>query len=166
MDKETYRDQVQKIKTALPGPLKKTAEITVPFYLFHRIMFTGMTERLKSEHDLTNSEIDVLGTLYTAEGQILSPTRLYQRFLFSSGGMTKVLKKLEDKAYIERIENEQDRRSKLVKLTDRGSALLSKAMVTALSFEKECLSALSEEEQSAFLALLEKLLQQQFKTEG
>ena len=57
-----------------------------------------------------HSHIDVLASLHF-NGNALSPTELYDAMLFSSGGMTKVLKKLEEKGILkaEEFKNEIQR---------------------------------------------------------
>jgi len=47
----------------------------------------------------------------------VAPINLYESLVFSSGGMTKLLKKLEDRNYISRVDNPIDKRSKLVRIT-------------------------------------------------
>ena len=159
MNRPTHEEHINKIQQLLARPQKETAAIMIPFYLFYRKIFGGMSEQLKNMHDLTNSEIDVLGTLHASEADhTLSPTQLYQQLLFSSGGMTKVLARLEAKGAIERVENPGDRRSKLVRLTDDGKCILENAIVTALSYEGRYLDALNHSEKEHFRILLEKLL--------
>lgn len=131
--------------------------ITLPFYRFHRTLFTGMSAALQERHGITTTELDVLAVLYAAQDHTLSPTHLYQRLLFSSGGMTKLLKKLEEKAYVERLENIADKRSMLVRLTASGTELMQQALQTALTHETACLAQLDETEREQFRELLEKL---------
>ena len=53
----------------------------------------------------------------------LSPTQLYTGAQVTSGGMTKMLHALKDAGLIERIENPEDGRSRLVRLTPEGAKL-------------------------------------------
>lgn len=78
--------------------------------------------------------------------------------VFSSGGMTKVLKKLEAKEYIIRIDNINDKRSKLVQLSKKGNILLSKALKEVVELEKKFFSPLDNEEQRIFKDLIYKVL--------
>ncbi|RXJ64318.1 MarR family transcriptional regulator, partial [Halarcobacter ebronensis] len=78
--------------------------------------------------------------------------------LFTGGAITKVLKKLEKKNYIIRLENEFDKRSKLVQLTSLGKETHDKVMKDVLNFEEECFSELNIEELELFISLLLKLL--------
>ena len=72
--------------------------------------------------------------------------------------ITKVLKKLEEKQYIERLDNKFDKRGKLVKLTPLGREVYDKVMKDILDFEEKCFSPLSEEEKQTMKNLFIKLL--------
>ena len=65
---------------------------------------------IKTQYDLLHSHIDVLASLYF-DDKPLSPTDLYDATIFSSGGMTKVLKKLEERELIKREASASDKRS-------------------------------------------------------
>lgn len=69
----------------------------LPITLLHKNMFNQTEQFLKEKYDLLHSHVDVLATLYF-NGNALTPTELYDAIVFSSGGMTKVLKnsKTED----------------------------------------------------------------------
>lgn len=81
------------------GDLPSIFEITLPIAFIHKTIFTNGEEFLKENFALLNSEIDVLASLYT-HNKVLTPTQLYDLTIFSSGGMTKVLKRLEERGYI------------------------------------------------------------------
>jgi DNA-binding MarR family transcriptional regulator len=79
--------------------------------------------------ELSQAAFEVLVTLRSLpHPRMLTPTELYHAVLITSGGMTKILKHLEIRGDIERLENEQDKRSKYVKLTAQGCELAEKAM--------------------------------------
>ena len=75
--------------------------LSLPITLIHKNMFNDTEHFLKTNYDLLHSHIDVLASLYF-DGNSLSPTDLYDAIVFSSGGMTKVLKKLEERNLIKR----------------------------------------------------------------
>ena len=66
-------------------------------------------------------EADVLVTLKRSlnENQ-LTPKQVGERLVISSGGLTKVLNQLERKGFITRLIDENDKRSKPIKLTPAG----------------------------------------------
>ncbi len=72
--------------------------------------------------DLMPSDYDVLATLRrVGSPYTLAPHELYTALARSSGGMTKILKRLEGLGLVRRIDNSEDRRSKLVQLTAEGT---------------------------------------------
>ena len=78
--------------------------------------------------------------------------------MFTSGAITKVLKKLEDRGFVIRIDNQFDKRSKLVQLTKEGDEICTKALIDVFAYEEECFSKLTKEEQEIFKNLTIKLL--------
>lgn len=139
------------------GDLSKVFMMTFPITILYRTIFTHAESFLKEKFDLLNSEVDVLASLYTHNG-VLSPTQLYDLTIFSSGGMTKVLKRLQERKLIQRKESPNDKRCMLVCLTPSGEELVKKSLN---EISKECnkyFTAFSEEEKELFSALLKKIL--------
>ena len=70
---------------------------------------------------LNSTDYGVLGTLRAASpAYTMRPSDLSSRLLMSSGGMTKVLSRLESAQYIERVRDPVDGRSVWVRLTSVG----------------------------------------------
>lgn len=88
----------------------------------------------------------------------LSPTELYQSMFFSSGGLTKVLVRLAEAGLIERLENPQDKRSKLVQLNKKGKQLIEKIMPEIQQQSRQVLAGLSASENLQLESLLQKVL--------
>ena len=87
--------------------------LSLPITLIHKIVFNKNEQYIKDKYGLNHSEIDVLISLYF-NNKTQTPTELYESTIFSSGGMTKVLKKLEQDKYISRSPDKNDKRSMLV----------------------------------------------------
>jgi len=99
------------------------------------------TAKIIAEFGLTQAAFEVLVTLRSLpEPRQLTPTRLYRSILITSGGMTKVLKKLEKDGLIERLINKDDQRSKLVKLTTAGVQCAERSMESVSANDKKILS--------------------------
>ncbi|MCK8045456.1 MarR family transcriptional regulator [Shewanella sp. 1CM18E] len=86
---------------------------------------------------------------------VLSPTELYQSMLFSSGGLTKVLNRLHKMELIERLDNPEDKRSKLVKLSSTGKELVEEIMPVLHKQEKRMVEGITSEE----LVVLDQIMQ-------
>ena len=134
--------------------------LSIPFFILHKKLFKEGDTLLNEEFGINQSELDILASLYyMTDGTFtMSPTKLYEVMFFSSGGMTKILKKLESKELIIRIDNKVDKRSKLVQLTNKGQEITAKALEEVVSFEDKHFSKLSGSEQELFKELFLKLL--------
>lgn len=151
---------IQRNKERSPETYNDIINITIPFYMFYRKMFDGVTRLEEVDYQITHHELDVLSSLKMSgnEEYILSPSRLNERLLFSAAAITKVLKKLEEKKYIIRLDNQYDKRGKLVQLTSLGREVHDKVLKDVLSYEESCFSTLSEEEKQTMKKLLIKML--------
>lgn len=119
-------------------------------YISHDIL-TPFFQSYRLQH----GEFDVLASLRrSGEPYTLSPTQLFELLMISSGGMTNRLDRLEKAGYIERLPNPEDRRSKLVKLSPEGKALIDEMMPAHVSNEEKALEGLSREERQQLNQLM------------
>jgi len=130
--------------------------LSLPMTIIHKQMLFETELFLKEKYDLLSSHIDVLASLYF-NGHILTPTELYNAMIFSSGGMTKVLKKLENKNYIKRKSEANDKRKILVALTQDGIDLVEEALGHIQLSKDKFFSVLNAKEKKALLDILKKL---------
>ncbi len=113
-----------------------------------------------AQFDLSMWEFDMLATLRRSGAPYcLSPTELFSTLMVTSGTMTHRLKRLETRGLIERLPNEQDARSLLVKLSAAGLALIDEAVDAHVENERAVLSDLPPEVLAALDANLSLLLQ-------
>jgi DNA-binding MarR family transcriptional regulator len=138
---------------------------TLPMALFGRL--NEAAERVMREHmnplfaraGLQSGEFDVLATLRRSGAPFtLSPTRLYEAMMISSGGMTDRLDRLERAGLVIRRPDPKDRRGKLIVLTEPGKRLIDEALSRHVANEERLLLSLSEAEQQTLDALLKKLI--------
>jgi DNA-binding MarR family transcriptional regulator len=108
---------------------------------------------------LLPSDLDVLAVLRTAPApHQATPTAVAAALLLSSGGLTKILHRLEGMQLIARPPNPRDRRSRMVQLSADGVALLDRAAEVVLAHQQRCLSGLDPAEQRQLQGLLDKLV--------
>ncbi|RXJ54436.1 MarR family winged helix-turn-helix transcriptional regulator [Candidatus Marinarcus aquaticus] len=140
------------------GKLKgyEVANFTLPLTLIYKNMFNETEHLLKTKFNMIHSELDVLAALYF-NGKVLSPTELYAATVFSSGGMTKVLKKLEASGLISRVPCAKDKRSTLVKIEKQGEELVEDSLQEVLQTRKPMFDILSHKEQEDLKKILKKL---------
>jgi DNA-binding MarR family transcriptional regulator len=88
----------------------------------------------------------------------LSPTRLYEAAMISSGGMTNRLDRLERAGLVERRPDPNDRRGKLIALTVAGRRTVDDTITRHVANEEQLLAVLTTAEQEKLNALLRKLI--------
>ena len=152
-----YKEKKAQLKNILTPALKDTVDLVIPLHVYYKNMMQEVKVFLEKKYELNKSELNLLVTLSTTENKTLAPTKLYKDLVFSSGGMTKLLKKLEMKDYITRIENPEDKRSKLVKITSVGESLAIDALNDVLKIEGSYFINLTDTEKSTLLIIFEKL---------
>lgn len=120
-------------------------------------------ERLRAEalarFGFKEGEFDVLATLRRSGDPFrLTPTDLYRSLLVTSGAMTNRLARLESAGMVERISDEQDRRSSQVALTAKGKALIEEAVGAHTEIQNAVLAPLSGKQRDVLAGLLKVLL--------
>jgi DNA-binding MarR family transcriptional regulator len=137
----------------------------LPMAVFGRLM--DAAERVARDHmnpifaeaGLQPGEFDVLATLRrSGEPYMLSPTKLYEAAMISSGGMTNRLDRLERAGLVERRLDPNDRRGKLIALTDEGKRVIDETIGRHVANEARLLSVLTAAEQEKLNGLLGKLI--------
>ena len=95
---------------------------------------------LRAHIDLSLSDFDVLATLETAENHTLSMSCLSATVLVTHSGLSRSVSRLVSRGLIEKLDDQDDRRQRLVRLTPRGRDVLGEAaqrhreLVTELFF--------------------------------
>jgi len=116
-------------------------------------------EQVLSHYTIQPADFSVLETLRKEPlPHCLTPTELSSAMLFSSGGLTKVLNRLTVADFIIRIDNPNDKRGRLVQLTETGKHLIDNVIVELHADEQKRMSVLSENEKTQLNTLLEKIL--------
>lgn len=112
-----------------------------------------------ARHELEGWEFDVLSALRRAgEPYQLSPGRLVQETLVTSGTMTNRIDRLATKGWVERLPSPSDRRGVIVRLTKGGQAAVDAAMADLLTRESDLLDDMSADERAALTGALRRLL--------
>ncbi|QKF67677.1 transcriptional regulator, MarR family [Arcobacter venerupis] len=160
MNKQELETKIQRVRERSPETYNDVLHVVVPFYMYHQKLYRGTTKIQEEKYNISNSELDVMRCLLMSNNadNVLSPTKIYEKLIFTSGAITKVLKKLEEKAYVIRINNQYDKRSSLVQLTPLGYEVCKNALIDVFAFEEECFSKLTKEEMKIYEDLTLKLL--------
>lgn len=116
--------------------------------------------RTIARYDLTFGEFDVLAVLLrSGPPHALTPTRLLDSLMLSSGALTNRLDRLESAGLIARAPDPTDRRGVVVSLTDAGAARIGEAITAHVANEHSMLDdCLSVREQESLTRIMRKVL--------
>ncbi len=127
------------LDTATFPPMVRLARLSV--------LIESFQQAVLAPFELSAGDYGVLAALRRAGdpyGQ--SPSKLYSRLQRSSGGMTKILKRLEEQNLVKRSPDPADGRGSVVSLTKRGLDLQEQVFNAFLSATQDLLGPLSETE--------------------
>lgn len=120
---------------------------------------TAINQSLAS-YKLTYPAFAVLATLRVEGAPYqLSPKGLLDALILTSGGLSNILKRLEARGFIRRLQDDRDGRGVIVELTERGRRLVEPAMRDHAEVERKLIEALGRAERLAAAGLLEELVQ-------
>lgn len=112
-----------------------------------------------SDYNIHYTDLDVLATIRrSGKPYQLTPSKLMQSVLITSGAMTALLKRLEKLDLIYRAANLDDGRIKLVGLTKQGVKVIDKAIETRFNEASTSIKSLSYSDKTTLSTLLKKLL--------
>lgn len=156
------KDEVDKICEAWER--ERTDLDTSPLQVFSRV--TRLARHLEiarrrafAGQSLEAWEFDVLSALYRAGTPYeLTPGRLIEETMVSSGTMTNRIDRLAVKGLVERAADAADRRVVHVRLTQQGQSAVDGAMSDLLALERELLTPLSDDDAADLATGLRALL--------
>ena len=118
--------------------------------LFTTLARTGLfLDALQREclgaHDLTFSEYSVLRLLQRADSRSRTPSQLAEEIICTTGAMTKLIDRLQRKAFVQRKPDPGDRRAVLVEITRAGRRAADEAAATYRLGRERVLADLGED---------------------
>lgn len=130
------------------------------------ILFFRIEEQLEKAIDSEVNRLDLLPGDFKVLFRLCvcgtdtpqSPTALYKHLGLTSGGLTKILHRLEAKGLIIRVENPDDRRSTLVQISSVGKQMTDAMFDGIIKHDQHYFSVLTKEERKLLNLLFEKLL--------
>jgi DNA-binding MarR family transcriptional regulator len=122
-------------------------------------LLEGELRRIFAAHGLDAASFDVLATLRRSDPpHKLTPARLMQASMVTSGAVSQRLDRLEADGLVSRSRSEADARVVHVELTEVGRALIDRVLPDHVSNEDRLLGALNQDERSALAGTLRALL--------
>jgi len=128
-----WRREYPDLDTSVLPPLVRLANLA--------ILSEAFQHEVLAPFDLGPSDYGVLAALRRAGGSYaLSPSELYGRLARSSGGMTKILKRLEEQGLIRRSPDPEDGRGSRVSLTKKGLDVQDRVFAALLTASQDLLA--------------------------
>lgn len=162
MQAKSHTDLVDLIVERLVAELPTVgAEAIAPIARFSRLttFLSKPVYAAMAPHELSEAEYNVLAALRRSGAPYyLAPSEVSRSLLFTSGGLTPVLDRLERRGLVKREPDEADRRKLKVRLTPEGLALHAQALESHVAISKKLTAVLTPEQRDQLNDLLRILL--------
>lgn len=158
-DKRTTVDELRHQQQENWPEMYEAAKPAVLRILRASDLFMTQTALSLKDVQLSRADFDALATLRRQVApHRITPTELCKALLISSGGLTKLLYRLESAGLISRPPSLADGRSLLVQLSPKGKKLVEKLVDTIAQLHSDRLRNLNISEQEQLDRLLRKML--------
>jgi DNA-binding MarR family transcriptional regulator len=139
-------------------PITMDAVYTKPGYLFRRMQQIAVSIFVEEcrAHDLTPVQFAALVAIHTHPG--IDATRLSAVIAFDRSTLGNVIERLETKGYIARKASREDKRVKLLYLSEPGAVLLADIMPSVDRAQARMLQPLKPGDRKTLLTLLTQLV--------
>lgn len=122
------------------------------------LIFDKLSNQLLLPYDLTGSQFKILMLLYHSPAVSVRQTDIESKFSMTNPTVTGLVQKLEAKELVKRIPHPDDKRSKVLALTDRAIEMKDELLALADSLERQMTDNLSASECDQLASLLTKML--------
>lgn len=113
---------------------------------------------LLQPHGLTNAQFKILKYLIHKEESYVTQKMIEEDFSMTNPTVTGIIQNLEKKELIYRHEHPTDKRSKIIRLTQKAIALKPQLAATGKTINDEFISGLTSEQQEELTTLLKLLV--------
>ncbi len=123
------------------------------------LIFDKYANQLLTPYQLTSSQFRILMILYKAPAYSTRQVDIESAFSMTNPTVTGLIQNLEKNNLVKRIVNPEDKRSKLLVLTEYAESKREEFIALADSIEKEMTDGLSEPEVEVLAELLTKVIE-------
>ncbi len=142
----------------LPNPIRRTAHEAMLNVVFTGTLLSKEGDRLLRPFGVTDAQLNVLMLLgFQAGPGGLNQTRLGQMLLVNRSNITGLVDRMEQAGLVARADDPEDRRVKLVRMTDTGRRALEEAEKTYSARLEEVMGTLTPSEHRVLCRLLERI---------
>lgn len=129
------------------------------------LMIEKLSNHALAPYELTHTQYKILMLLYRKQDQPLRQIDVENHFAMTNPTVTGIIQNLERKGLVQRVPNPDDRRSKLLVLTERALSMQKELHALGESLENQITANLTEHESRQLIELLNKILQMSIKEE-
>lgn len=122
------------------------------------LIFDKIANQLLAPYDLTGSQFRILMVLYKSPSCSVRQADIETAFSMTNPTVTGLVNKLENRGLVGRVSNPNDKRSKLLVLTEYAEEKRDEFISLANTLELEMTEGLSNEEVSCLSELLQKVI--------
>lgn len=123
------------------------------------LVIEKMSNQALAPYELTHTQYKILMLLFRNLGKPIRQADIEAHLSMTNPSVTGIIQNLEKKEFVERIQNPDDKRSKLVKLTERAVSMEEELYSLGESLEAQVIRNLTTEESQQLIALLKKVLE-------
>lgn len=151
-----YHDRVRDAGSRYPGFEVASVEAYLSF-LYANDVLSQVVNRCMSEYGLSKSTVNILMLLRHGPPEGMQLHDLGELLLVSRANITGLIDHLEQKGYVKRVVDAQDRRARYARITSKAEALLDEFMPVHYQTIKTLLQDLTGEEKFTLISLLKKV---------
>ena len=122
------------------------------------LVFDKISNQLLTAYDLTGSQFKILMVLMHAPEGSVRQIDIENKFAMTNPTVTGLVHKLEAKDLVKRMPHPEDKRSKVLALTDRAMAMKEELLALADNLEQQMTRNLNDDEREQLASLLLKML--------
>ncbi|MCI8746154.1 MAG: MarR family transcriptional regulator [Lachnospiraceae bacterium] len=111
-----------------------------------------------SKYNLTSSQQEILFYLGFHEGEAIHQREIEKWFRLKNPTVTGILNRLEEKGFIVRKTKENDKRFRMIELTEKSRCLMQEMCEEMWQMDDKIYSCMTAEERSQLSGLLERIL--------
>jgi MarR family transcriptional regulator, 2-MHQ and catechol-resistance regulon repressor len=119
-------------------------------------MYHQMTARCFADFGLSKASLNILMVLRHCGSEAMQLHELGELLLVSKANITGIIDHLEEKGYVKRVVDAQDRRARYARITKKAEALLDEFIPVHYGNINRLLKGLSDEDKEMLLGLLAK----------
>lgn len=123
------------------------------------LVIEKLSNQVLAPYELSHTQYKIMMMLYRNPDRTVRQTDIEEKFSLTNPTVTGIIQNLEKKGLVERVQNPEDRRSKLVCLTERAFSVKEELNQLGESLEKKVTEGLSEDECVQLCTLLTKMLE-------